>query len=119
MGIESRGFILSGILAYRLNAGFVMIRKKGKLPGAKISHTYNLEYGTDTIEIHEHDLSKDDIVLLHDDLLATGGTVLAATQLLEKIGITQIHTDFLCELSDLGGRKRIEEKYPAESLVSY
>ncbi|MDE5606848.1 MAG: adenine phosphoribosyltransferase, partial [Bacteroidales bacterium] len=90
VGIESRGFMLGGILADRLGAGFVPIRKKGKLPSGKISRTFQLEYGSDVIEMHVDALSPDDKVLLHDDLLATGGTTLAALDLIKSTGVREV-----------------------------
>lgn len=108
-GIESRGFILGGALAYRLNAGFVPVRKPGKLPAAKYSVEYELEYGTDTLEIHQDAFCKDDIVLIHDDLLATGGTALATFQLIKLFDVCGVEFSFLCELSFLGGCERIKK----------
>ncbi|QZT36019.1 adenine phosphoribosyltransferase [Halosquirtibacter xylanolyticus] len=119
IGIESRGFILGSALAYRLNAGFVPIRKPGKLPADTIQQSYDLEYGTDTIEIHEDALSNDDTVLIHDDLLATGGTVCAATSLVEKIGVTKTYINFMVELDFLKGRERLDEKYEVYSLLRF
>ncbi len=107
-GIESRGFILGGALAYRLNAGFVPVRKPGKLPASKYSVEYELEYGTDVLEIHQDAFTKDDIVLIHDDLLATGGTALATFQLLKLCNVRSVDFSFLCELSFLNGSQRIK-----------
>lgn len=118
VGIESRGFILGGILACRLGAGFVPIRKKGKLPAVKISKTYQLEYGSDVIEMHVDALSSDDKVLLHDDLLATGGTTLAALDLIKSTSVREIAACYLVELTALGGRKRIPDECPVESLLT-
>lgn len=99
VSLESRGFIVGGALAYLLGAGFVPIRKAGKLPHTTVSISYELEYGSDSIEIHEDALSKDDVVLIHDDLLATGGTALAALQLVKKLQIENIYFSFICDLT--------------------
>ena len=95
VGLESRGFIMGAILAERLGAGFVPARKKGKLPGEKISETYDLEYGTDTIEMHLGSINGDDVVLLHDDLLATGGTMAAACRLVSRMSPKKIDGNVL------------------------
>ena len=105
VGIESRGFILGGALAAKLNAGFVMARKPGKLPAETIEETYAKEYGTDCIQIHKDAISENDIVLLHDDLLATGGTMAAAYRLVEKCGAKKTYINFVIELEELNGRK--------------
>lgn len=118
VGIESRGFILGGALASRLNAGFIPIRKPGKLPYIKVSESYVLEYGTDTIEMHTDSISKGDVVLLHDDLLATGGTMLAACKLVEQLGAKIAQISFIIELSFLNGREKFK-KYEVKSLVTY
>ncbi|MFH1528627.1 MAG: adenine phosphoribosyltransferase [Bacteroidota bacterium] len=118
IGIESRGFIFGGALAEKLGAGFVPIRKPGKLPAPSVSESYILEYGTDIIEIHEDAIEKDDIVLLHDDLLATGGTMEAACKLVEKLGAQVAQISFLIELSFLNGREKLK-KYDVHSLVKY
>jgi adenine phosphoribosyltransferase len=110
VGIESRGFIIGGALAYVLGKGFVPIRKKGKLPFEKISHEYELEYGTDTIEIHKDAIVKGSRVLLVDDLLATGGTALASAALIEKLGGVIQEMAFIVNLPDVGGAKKLEEK---------
>ncbi|HEX2984291.1 MAG TPA: adenine phosphoribosyltransferase [Ignavibacteriales bacterium] len=117
-GIESRGFILGGLLAAKLNAGFVPVRKKGKLPAEKISETYLLEYGSDIIEIHKDAILPGDKVLMHDDLLATGGTMEAACKLIEKLGGEIVQVSFMIELSFLQGRKRLE-RYDIKSLIDY
>ncbi len=106
-GIESRGFIFGGALAYALGVGFVPIRKKGKLPAETISETYSLEYGTDTLEIHKDAIQKGDRVLLVDDLIATGGSLLAASNLIEKLGGEIVEVAVVIELVDLGGRDKI------------
>jgi adenine phosphoribosyltransferase len=118
VGIESRGFIGGGALAYALGAGFVPIRKPGKLPVDKIRQEYQLEYGTDAIEIHRDAIAKGERVLLHDDLLATGGTILAACKLVEQLGGTIVGLSFLIELSFLQPRKRLSQ-YNIFSLITY
>ncbi|MBI5640793.1 MAG: adenine phosphoribosyltransferase [Nitrospirae bacterium] len=110
VGIESRGFIIGGALAYTLGKGFVPVRKSGKLPAETISHEYELEYGTDKIEIHKDAVSKGTKVLLVDDLLATGGTALAAATLIEKLGGVIAEMAFIVDLPDVGGSKRLREK---------
>ena len=118
VGIESRGFIIGSALAYELNAGLVLIRKPGKLPAATLNQAYELEYGTDTIEIHKDAIEPDDVVLLHDDLLATGGTAEAAVTLLEQLTPKQLYCNFLVELSFLNGRERIKHA-DVSSLIQY
>ncbi len=108
-GIESRGFILGAPLAYALDKGFVPIRKKGKLPAETIGHDYELEYGTDRIEIHTDAIAKGEKVLLVDDLIATGGTAEAACKLIEKIGGNIVECAFIIDLPDVGGRARLEK----------
>lgn len=108
-GIESRGFILGAPLAYALGKGFVPIRKKGKLPAETIGHDYELEYGTDRIEIHTDAISEGEKVLLVDDLIATGGTAEAACKLIEKIGGKIVECCFVIDLPDIGGRARLEK----------
>jgi adenine phosphoribosyltransferase len=107
--IEARGFILGGIVAYKLGVGFVPIRKKGKLPYKTVKQVYELEYGTDMIEIHLDAIKKGDKVLLIDDLLATGGTGLAAAKLIEKLGGKVLECAFIVDLPELGGKKKLEE----------
>jgi adenine phosphoribosyltransferase len=116
--IESRGFIIGSALAVNLGAGFVPIRKKGKLPGKVIAEEYSLEYGMDSIEMHVDALRPGERVLLHDDLLATGGTMCAAINLVEKLQAQVIGVSFLIELSFLQGRKHMQ-KYDVFSLVTY
>lgn len=118
VGIESRGFICGGALADRLGAGFVPIRKPGKLPADKIRQEYQLEYGTDAVELHRDAIVKGDRILLHDDLLATGGTMEAACKLVKQLGGTIVGLSFIIELSFLNPRKRLAS-YPIFSLVSY
>jgi adenine phosphoribosyltransferase len=110
IGIESRGFILGAPLAYALGAGFVPIRKKGKLPAATIGHDYELEYGADRIEIHTDAISPGERVLLVDDLVATGGTALASIELLDQLGADIIECAFVIGLPDIGGVALIEER---------
>jgi adenine phosphoribosyltransferase len=107
-GIESRGFIVGAPLAFVLGKGFVPIRKKGKLPAATIGHDYALEYGTDRIEIHTDAIEPGEHVLLVDDLIATGGTAVAACTLIEKIGGRIVECAFIVDLPDIGGRARLE-----------
>jgi adenine phosphoribosyltransferase len=107
VGIEARGFIFAPALAYRLNAGFVPIRKPKKLPGKRVSVTYDLEYGSDTIEIHEGAIEKGNRVLLVDDLLATGGTMAAAVKLVRQLGGEVAGVAFAVELDFLDGRQRL------------
>ncbi len=109
IGIEARGFIVGAPLAYALGKGFVPIRKKGKLPAETIGHDYELEYGTDRIEIHVDAIAPGERVLLVDDLIATGGTAEAATKLIEKIGGKIVECCFVIDLPDIGGRKRLEK----------
>ena len=117
VGIESRGFILGGVLAARLGAGFVMARKPGKLPAEVLEETYAKEYGTDTIQIHKDAISEDDVVLLHDDLLATGGTMAATHRLVKKCGAKQTYVNFVIELSKLNGRKAFTEDVEVTTIL--
>jgi adenine phosphoribosyltransferase len=116
--IESRGFILGSALAVSLGAGFVPIRKKGKLPAEVMREQYVLEYGTDVIEMHVDSIQPGERILLHDDLLATGGTMCAAVKLVEKLQANIVGISFLIELSFLQGRKNLKE-YDIYSLVQY
>ncbi len=106
-GIEARGFIFGAALAYKLGVGFVPIRKKGKLPWKTVSESYKLEYGTDTIEVHEDAIKKGQNILLLDDLIATGGSLLAASKLLEKLDGNILEAVVVIELVDLKGREKI------------
>ena len=115
---ESRGFIIGAPLAYKLNAGFIPVRKPGKLPAETISESYSLEYGTNTIEIHRDAIQKGDKILVHDDLLATGGTIKALLNLVEQLGGEVVGVSFLVELSFLNGRKLLDG-YDVFSLLSY
>lgn len=108
-GIEARGFILGAAMAYAMGIGFVPIRKKGKLPGKTYSQDYQLEYGVDTIEIHQDSVKENQNILLVDDLLATGGTALGASKLLAKCGAKIEEVCFIVDLPDLGGGKKLEE----------
>lgn len=108
VAIESRGFIFAAPLAYLLNIGLVLIRKPGKLPSKTIEQEYELEYGTDKIEIHVDDINKGDRVLVVDDLIATGGTAEAAVNLLKKMDAEIIECTFVIDLPDVGGRKRLQ-----------
>lgn len=107
-GIEARGFILGAALAYALNLGFIPVRKKGKLPGKTITQDYDLEYGSDTIEIHHDAIHEGASILLIDDLIATGGTAIGAITLIEKVGGKIFETAFVVDLPELGGAKRIQ-----------
>jgi adenine phosphoribosyltransferase len=119
VGIESRGFILGSILAYKLNAGFVLLRKPGKLPADTYEVEYDLEYGKDKIEIHKDALDSSDIVLLHDDLLATGGSANAAIELINKFNVKELHVNFLIELDFLKGNKRLDKCNTIFSLIHF
>ena len=110
VGIESRGFILAPAVAIELNAGFVPIRKHNKLPAETVSVTYMKEYGDDTIQIHKDALTPDDIVLIHDDILATGGSMEAAINLVKKLGVKRIYVNCIIELDGLNGMKYLEGK---------
>ena len=119
-GIEARGFIVGGAVAHRLASGFIPVRKKGKLPADVLSQEYDLEYGTDVLEIHRDAVKPGDKVILVDDLIATGGTALAAIQLIESVGAEVAACSFVVDLPDLGGRKKIEALgKPVLTLVSF
>jgi adenine phosphoribosyltransferase len=119
VGIESRGFIMGAILARRLGAGLVMCRKPGKLPAATISQSFEKEYGTDTIEIHKDAIDENDVVLIHDDLLATGGTIKAAWELVKKFNPKKCYMNFIIEIRDEGltGRENIGDDIEVTSLI--
>lgn len=119
IGIESRGFIMGPIIANNLDAGFVTLRKPGKLPAETWTESYEKEYGMDTIEIHKDSLSEDDIVVLHDDLLATGGTMLAAYRLVKRFNPKKIYINFIVELESLKGRDVFPEDVEIESIIKY
>jgi adenine phosphoribosyltransferase len=118
VAVEARGFILGGAIAYKLGVGFIPVRKKGKLPWKTKSVTYALEYGTDTLQIHEDALKPGSRVLFIDDLLATGGTVKAVTELVEAQGAKVEGIGFVIDLVDLGGRAKLS-KYHVVSLVEF
>jgi len=118
VAVEARGFILGGAVAYRLGAGFVPVRKKGKLPWKTNSATYELEYGTDTLEIHHDAINPHESVLIVDDLLATGGTVKAVTDLVKQLQGKIAGIAFLIELTDLKGKDKLKG-YPVYSLIKY
>lgn len=119
VGIESRGFVMASALAIKLNAGVVLCRKPGKLPGETVQESYSKEYGTDTIEIHKDAISENDVVLLHDDLLATGGTMKAAYNLVKKFHPKKIYVNFLIELTHEGmnGRDNFDKDTEVTSLL--
>lgn len=119
VGIESRGFIMGPILALNLDAGFIPIRKPGKLPADTIEESYEKEYGIDTIQIHKDSLDPDDVVLIHDDLLATGGTMLAAYKLIKRMGVKKIYVNFIIELEQLEGRKLFPKEVEVEAIIKY
>lgn len=119
VGIESRGFIAGSILAYNLDAGFVPVRKPGKLPADTIAATYEKEYGTDTIEIHRDAITEDDIVVIHDDVLATGGTMAAAINLIKSMNPKKIYVNFIVEIEFLKGREALPEDVEVTSLIKY
>jgi len=118
VGIESRGFIFGAPLAYRLNCGFVPIRKLGKLPSDTVRASYDLEYGSATVEIHRDAIQAGERVLLMDDLLATGGTMAASCQLVEQLGGKVVGCSFLVELAFLKGREKLA-KYSIQSFIAY
>ena len=109
VGIDARGFVFGAVLAYKLGIGFVPVRKKGKLPWKTLEETYSLEYGKDTLEIHEDAVKKGEIVIIVDDLIATGGTVGATVKLVRKLGATVFECAFVVELPDLNGRDQIKD----------
>ena len=119
-GVESRGFIFASALAYKLNLGFIPIRKPNKLPAKTIKESYSLEYGTDTIEMHEDALKPGDRVVVIDDLLATGGTAVAACNLVKRAGADVVAAAFIIELDPLKGRQKLEENgYSVVSMLNY
>ena len=118
VGIESRGFILAPAVAMELGAGFVPIRKPGKLPAETIEVSYAKEYGVDTIQIHADALNENDVVLLHDDLLATGGSMAAALELVKKFNVKKVYINFIIELEFLNGRKVFGNDVEVSSLLS-
>ncbi len=118
VGIESRGFIFGSVLAHKLNCGFIPVRKPGKLPAEKVSISYSLEYGEDRLEMHKDAIEPGDKVLVHDDLLATGGTMNAVCQLIEQLGGEIVQVSFIVELSFLNGRDKLKP-YDVRSIVNY
>ena len=119
VGIESRGFIGGSILADRLGAGFVPARKPGKLPSVTVKASYAKEYGVDTIELHSDAITPDDVVVLHDDLLATGGTMNACIQLVKSMNPKKIYVNFIVELTELHGRDVLPDDVEVTSLLKY
>lgn len=118
VGIESRGFMFAPIVAYNLNAGFVPVRKPGKLPYQKVRQSYDLEYGNDSIEMHEDAIQPGEHVLIVDDLVATGGTALAAARMVESVGGVVSGLGFIVELTFLPGREKLQG-YEVASLIQY
>lgn len=120
VGIEARGFIIGGAVAHQLSTGFIPVRKKGKLPWKTIGQDYELEYGTDRVEIHHDAVAEGQTVLVVDDLIATGGTALATLNLLRRMGVEIVGFSFIVDLPDLGGSKRLEnEGVPVLTLVEF
>lgn len=118
VGIESRGFIMGPILATRLGAGFIPIRKPGKLPAETIEESYDKEYGKDTVQMHKDAINEDDVVLLHDDLLATGGTMIAAYKLAKQMNPKKIYVNFIIELKELHGIDAFDKDIEVDSVLS-
>jgi adenine phosphoribosyltransferase len=119
VGVESRGFVLGSILAYKLGAGFVLLRKPGKLPAATYRYEYDLEYGSDALEIHKDAIEENDVVLLHDDLLATGGSAGAALKLINMFKPKSVLVSFMIELEFLNGRPKLEGTEDIHSLIKF
>ena len=117
VGIESRGFIIAPAVAMELGVGFVPIRKPGKLPAETVEISYQKEYGVDTIQIHKDAISADDVVLIDDDLLATGGTMAAAVELVKKFGVKKVYVNFIIELDVLNGRKVLTNATEVDTLI--
>ena len=117
VGVESRGFVLGSALAVKLRAGFVLARKPGKLPAEVVSESYAKEYGVDTVEMHLDAITEDDVVLVHDDLLATGGTVGAVNRLVRQFNPKAVYDNFIIELPALHGRQHIPVGMPITSLL--
>jgi adenine phosphoribosyltransferase len=119
-GIEARGFILGGAVAHQLSAGFVPVRKKGKLPHTTVRIAYSLEYGVDEMEMHQDAVKPGERVILVDDLIATGGTAVGAVQLLRKLGADVLAACFVIDLPDLGGAKKLADmNVPVRSLIAF
>lgn len=119
LGIESRGFIIAPMVAEAIGAGFVPVRKPGKLPAETVEESYKKEYGVDIIQVHKDALTPNDVVLLHDDLLATGGTMQAAIHLAKRFGVKKIYADFIVELDDLKGRDVFDKDVEVSSLIHF
>ncbi len=119
VGIESRGFICGSILAYQLGCGFVPARKPGKLPSVTIKKSYAKEYGVDMIELHSDAINENDVVVLHDDLLATGGTMAACYELVKSLNPKKIYINFIVELTGLNGRANLPQDCEVTSLLKY
>lgn len=117
VGLESRGFLFGVQLAMSMDAGFVPVRKPGKLPAPAITETYALEYGEGELQMHEDAINPGDKVVIHDDLIATGGTAVAATRLIQRLGGEVIAYSFIIELSFLGGRELLEQSAPVDSII--
>lgn len=117
VGIESRGFVFGSILAFELGAGFVPARKPGKLPADTVSVSFEKEYGKDTIEMHRDAITEDDVVVIHDDVLATGGTMAAAYELVKSMNPKKIYINFIIELGLLGGRANLPQDAEVTSLI--
>lgn len=117
VGVESRGFIIAPAVAMELGVGFVPIRKPGKLPAETVEISYQKEYGVDTIQIHKDAICADDVVLIHDDLLATGGTMAAAVELVKKFGVKKVYVNFIIELGVLEGRKILTGATEVDTLI--
>ena len=118
VGVESRGFVMGSALAVKLWAGFVLARKPGKLPAEVVSESYHKEYGKDTVEIHADAITPDDVVLVHDDLLATGGTVGAVNRLVRQFNPKAVYDNFIIELPALKGRQHIPDGTPVTALLA-
>ena len=118
IGIESRGFFFGTLLAQELEVGFIPVRKANKLPYTTISASYNLEYGTDSLEIHADAIQQGDKILIHDDVLATGGTMKAVCELVEKLGGEVVQCNFIMDLTFLNGKEKLQ-KYEVSSVISY
>ena len=116
-GIESRGFIVASALAYKLNAGFIPVRKPGKLPYEKISLEYKKEYGYDRLEMHKDSIGAEDVVLIHDDLLATGGTLLASCKLVESFKPKKIYVNCIIELTNFHAKDNFPKDCPVDSFI--
>ncbi len=119
IGIESRGFIMGPIMALELGAGFIPIRKPGKLPADVYEEEYEKEYGLDKIQIHKDSLESEDVVLIHDDLLATGGTMFAAYNMVKKMGVKKIYLNFIIELEELRGKELFPDEIELKSLIKF